>query len=371
MQGVEGLNCRVKVSSPGQNDQWIALNHTANEEQVFGKHALRKTSLQQVLSDTISGSLMDDAMVIPCGHSFGSSGLLRVKETNICSTCGAPVPADSMIPNYALRAAVLAYKCEGARWKRESCVQAESDGRRSNRVSKLVPTASVLGYIEFYQRRGFLQPTKRNWTEQEISEDMQIAIMRPFSLHEEGLQHIFHTGCMPQSMSLGILSLIPKGGDASTLRQWRPLTLMSSDRSILDNVVTIYETVEWARQTKQPTMIMLLDFERAYDGVDGGFLEGTLSRMGFPDAWIQGISALYRSASAAVTIGGHVGRCFTLSRLVRHCCPLAPYLFPSFVETMTLHLRGRTPQIQGLHMPIDGSSNLVEEEYVDDTMIFC
>ncbi|MCO5600802.1 hypothetical protein L7F22_054918 [Adiantum nelumboides] len=38
---------------------------------------------------------------------------------------------------------------------------------------------------------------------------------------------------------------------------------------------------------------------------------------------------------------------------------------------MALYLRGRTPQIEGLHMPIDGSPDLVEQEYVDDTMIFC
>ncbi|MCO5605166.1 hypothetical protein L7F22_059346 [Adiantum nelumboides] len=167
-----------------------------------------------------------------------------------------------------------------------------------------------------------------------VSGDMQIAIMRPFSLQEvtnavhgldgascpgddgltrqffvqywdlisqplqEGLQEIFDTGIMLQSMSLGIISLTPKGGDASTLRQWRPITLMSSvykilarmitsrlrpflpdlihssqtgfvqDRSILDNVVTFYEAVEWACQTGQPTAIMLLDFEKAYDRVD-------------------------------------------------------------------------------------------------------
>ncbi|MCO5577608.1 hypothetical protein L7F22_031439 [Adiantum nelumboides] len=40
-------------------------------------------------------------------------------------------------------------------------------------------------------------------------------------------------------------------------------------------------------------------------------------------------------------------------------------------QTMALYLRGMTPQIQGLHMPIDGSPDLVEQEYVDDTMIFC
>ncbi|MCO5613084.1 hypothetical protein L7F22_067358 [Adiantum nelumboides] len=143
------------------------------------------------------------------------------------------------------------------------------------------------------------------------------------------------------------------------------------DCSILDNVVTFYEAVEWVRHTDQPIAIMLLDFEKAYDRVDRGFLEGTLHRMGFPDAWIQGISALYRSASAATTIGCHVGRSFTLSRSVRQGCPLAPYLFLFFAETMALYLRVRTPQIHGLHMPIDGSPDLVEQEYVDDTMIFC
>ncbi|MCO5612476.1 hypothetical protein L7F22_066744 [Adiantum nelumboides] len=116
---------------------------------------------------------------------------------------------------------------------------------------------------------------------------------------------------------------------------------------------------------------MLLNFEKAYDRVDWGFLEGTLSRMGFLDAWIQGIFALYRSPSAAVTIDGHVGRGFTLSRSVRQGCPLAPYLFLFFAKTMALYLKGRTPQIQGLHMPIDGSPDLVEQEYVDDTVIFC
>ncbi|MCO5608015.1 hypothetical protein L7F22_062218 [Adiantum nelumboides] len=116
---------------------------------------------------------------------------------------------------------------------------------------------------------------------------------------------------------------------------------------------------------------MLLDFEKAYDIADRGFLEGTLYRMKFLDAWIRGISAFDRSAFAAVTIGGHVGRTFTLSRSVRQGCHLAPYLFPFFANSMALYLSGSTPQIQGLHMPIDGFPDLVVQEYVDDTMSFC
>ncbi|MCO5568312.1 hypothetical protein L7F22_022011 [Adiantum nelumboides] len=55
---------------------------------------------------------------------------------------------------------------------------------------------------------------------------------------QEGLQEIFDSGIMSQSMSSGIISLIPKGGDASTLRHWRPITLMSSVYKILARMIT-------------------------------------------------------------------------------------------------------------------------------------
>ncbi|MCO5590451.1 hypothetical protein L7F22_044421 [Adiantum nelumboides] len=129
-----------------------------------------------------------------------------------------------------------------------------------------------------------------------VSEDMQTAVMHPFSL-QEILARIIIARLRP---------LLPDLIHSSQ-------TGFVQDRSIVDNVVTFYETVEWVRQTEQPTTIMLFDFEKAYDKVDWGFLEGTLSRMEFLDTWIRGISALYRSASAEVTIGGQVGRTFTLS----------------------------------------------------------
>ncbi|MCO5564433.1 hypothetical protein L7F22_018094 [Adiantum nelumboides] len=152
-----------------------------------------------------------------------------------------------------------------------------------------------------------------------VSEDMQIAIMRPFSLQEEGLQEIFDTGCMPLSMSSDSCS--DDHCTIEALARYSSQTGFVQDRSILDNVVTFYEIVEWVRQMEQPIAIMLLDFEKAFDRVDWQFLEGTLSRMGFPHAWIRGISELYRSASAAVTIGGHVGRTFTLCPIKRPASP--------------------------------------------------
>ncbi|KAK6929571.1 hypothetical protein RJ641_005776 [Dillenia turbinata] len=66
-------------------------------------------SLRTILSDPITGTLMDDAMILPCGHSFGSGGLLHVFQLKACHTCSQPFSEDSVQPNLSLRAAVQAY----------------------------------------------------------------------------------------------------------------------------------------------------------------------------------------------------------------------------------------------------------------------
>ncbi|MCO5552573.1 hypothetical protein L7F22_006086 [Adiantum nelumboides] len=92
--------------------------------------------------------------------------------------------------------------------------------------------------------------------------------------------------------------------------------------------------------------------------------------MGFPEAWIRDISALYRSASRAVTIGGHVGRTFQISRLVRQGCPLAPYLFLFVAETMSDFIRAQQPALRGLLMPVADEPDFIDQEYADDTLLF-
>ena len=58
------------------------------------------------------------------------------------------------------------------------------------------------------------------------------------------------------------------------------------ERSILDNIFTFWEAVSLARLRGEPTPILLLVFEKAYDRVDWGFLEVTMLKMGFSDPWI-------------------------------------------------------------------------------------
>ncbi|MCO5570397.1 hypothetical protein L7F22_024118 [Adiantum nelumboides] len=141
------------------------------------------------------------------------------------------------------------------------------------------------------------------------------------------------------------------------------------DRCILDNIFGLHQAIEWARASSSPLAILLLDFEKAYDRLDWGFLEGSLIKMGFPWAWIRGVSALYRSASSSVTIG-HVGRGFELWRSVRQSCPLAPYLFLFVAEAMSDFIRVHQLALRGLLMPVSDEPDLIDQEYADDTLLF-
>lgn len=193
-----------------------------------------------------------------------------------------------------------------------------------------------------------------------------------------GLQQIFYSGSMPTSMCSTLIALIPKGGDPTLLRQWRPITLLPSvykilarlisarlqppmpshihgsqttfiqDRCILNNVFTFYTAAEYAKPSAH-FISVLVDFETAYDRVDWDFLEGTLANtLGFPRSWISGVSALHRFATSALTIGRFLRRHFTLGHSQHQGYPLAPYLFLFSVDALSGFLCTQSPVVHAL-----------------------
>ncbi|XP_061997076.1 U-box domain-containing protein 62-like [Rosa rugosa] len=68
--------------------------------------------LRAILSDPVTGALMDDAMILPCGHSFGGGGVQQVIRMKACFTCSQSISEDSIAPNLSLRSAVQAFRRE-------------------------------------------------------------------------------------------------------------------------------------------------------------------------------------------------------------------------------------------------------------------
>ncbi|KAJ7543204.1 hypothetical protein O6H91_09G029600 [Diphasiastrum complanatum] len=120
MQSTEGnhANDIVNTICPTQMIDPVQLKGDGSRN--AEKAHMQGPSLRYVLSDPITGSFMDDAMVSICGHSFGGAGLQQVLETSICMNCGASIPSGSLVPNHALREAVEAYKREEYYWHNSS-----------------------------------------------------------------------------------------------------------------------------------------------------------------------------------------------------------------------------------------------------------
>ncbi|AQK76420.1 uncharacterized protein [Zea mays] len=105
---------------------------------------VNEPSLRSVLSDPLSGAFLEDAMVLPCGHSFGGLMLKKVLELARCSICNGDVDEASLFPNLALRAVATVVKMEDDRRlfhnaalrKRRKEVTEHMDAQRRNGSSK-------------------------------------------------------------------------------------------------------------------------------------------------------------------------------------------------------------------------------------------
>lgn len=82
---------------------------------VVHDHLTKEPSLRSILSDHLSGSFLEDAMLVSCGHSFGGLMLQKVLDASRCTLCNAEVDSGSLIPNHALRAAAAAVRHEDDR----------------------------------------------------------------------------------------------------------------------------------------------------------------------------------------------------------------------------------------------------------------
>ncbi|OVA06794.1 hypothetical protein BVC80_8727g12 [Macleaya cordata] len=92
----------------------VACNRSDNNYEARSS-LTREPTLRSVLSDPLSGSFLEDAMVVSCGHSFGGLMLRKVLEASRCSLCSAEIESGSLIPNHALRAAAAAVRHEDDR----------------------------------------------------------------------------------------------------------------------------------------------------------------------------------------------------------------------------------------------------------------
>lgn len=113
-----------------------------------------------------------------------------------------------------------------------------------------------------------------------------------------------------------------------------------------------------------PGLLMLVDFEKAFDTVEWPFIEKTLEFYGFGPTCRKWIKSFYTDISSAVINNGHLSELFLLE-MVRQRDPLSPYLFILVLELLSAALKNDPPVS---HVTINGSEYLLSQ-YADDSAL--
>ncbi|XP_059064589.1 uncharacterized protein LOC131856711 [Cryptomeria japonica] len=207
-------------------------------------------------------------------------------------------------------------------------------------------------------------------------------------------------GTLSSEINRGNIKLLPKDGDKTFIRNWRPITLLNvsykilakilairlvhilpkivsatqtgfiKGRYILENLITTWEAMDWAKCSHQNVALLLLDFEKSYDRVEWNFIIMMLQSFGFPPYFCNAVQILLSDAFAQVEVNGSLSKPFPLGHSIRQGCPLAPALFVISAEALYYILRDSTlsPEVRGVYLP--NNDELINSQFADDTTLF-
>lgn len=131
----------------------------------------------------------------------------------------------------------------------------------------------------------------------------------------------------------------------------------------------VNEIVSWAKKRKMKTLMFKVDFEKAYDMVNWGFLDSVMRQMGFPDLWRNWMRGCLSSARASVLVNGSPTGEFVASRDLRQGDPFSPFLFSIVMEGLSVSVRAASNcgLFHGIQLPHDGPK-LTHCLYADDAL---
>ncbi|RVW97045.1 Transposon TX1 uncharacterized 149 kDa protein [Vitis vinifera] len=212
----------------------------------------------------------------------------------------------------------------------------------------------------------------------------------------------FHTnGVINQSTNATFIALVPKKSQSVKISDYRPISLVTSlykiiakvlsgrlrkvlhetisdsqgafveGRHILDAVLIANEVVDEKRRSGEEGIVFKIDFEKAYDHVDWGFLDHVLQRKGFSQKWRLWIRGCLSSSSFAILVNGNAKGWVKASRGLRQGDPLSPFLFTLVADVLSrmLFRAEETGLTEGFSVGRD-RTRVSLLQFADDTIFF-
>ena len=210
------------------------------------------------------------------------------------------------------------------------------------------------------------------------------------------IRHAFIHGQLSIVQQQGIITCLPKPNKSKYyLKNWRPITLLNVDYKLASTAIAnrlkpllkflisdtqkgyvqgryigectrlIYDLIEKMDEKNIPGLLVLLDFEKAFDSLEWNYTQKVLDFLGFGPDFSKWISIFYTNIRSCILNNGHCTSYFDLERGVRQGDPLAAYLFIIVLETLSAAIKYST-DIKGI--TIDDNEVLISQ-YADDSTL--
>ncbi|KAK3506666.1 hypothetical protein QTP70_013172 [Hemibagrus guttatus] len=209
------------------------------------------------------------------------------------------------------------------------------------------------------------------------------------------LRDSIQRGELPLSCRRAVLTLLPKKGDLTHLKNWRPVSLLCTDykllskalasrltkvmerlihqdqtycvpdRSIFDNVYLIRDILDVSRLLGLKTGLIFLDQEKAFDRVEHEYLWKVLETFGFNLGFVAMIRVLYCEIESVLKVNGGLCAPFRVYRGIRQGCSLSGMLYSLAIEPLLNKLRSF---LSGFNIP-HANASVYLSAYADDLVV--
>ena len=206
----------------------------------------------------------------------------------------------------------------------------------------------------------------------------------------------YDNGEMSITQKQGIIICLPKGDKPRQyLKNWRPITLLNiiyklaagaiasrfkkvlpklihtdqtgfiPGRCISENTRLIYDVLDYTEKHNIAGLLLLIDFEKAFDSVSWRFIHETLSYFKFGPSIKRWIQTFQNNISSSINQGGNLSSFFKVERGCRQGDPVSSYIFILCAEILALKLRNNN-NIKGIEI---NNQEILLSQFADDTCL--